>query len=115
MKLLVVVLLLASCKSKTAPPSISAIDRSCKTDADCTLTGDLSCCGTSCGRDPGVSVNASAWSKVSASFRADCKGDCHVMCAKLPDCRDESFAVCKSGGCDIARRKAAACAPSDPT
>ena len=65
-------------------PALDSIDRSCKLDADCTMTGDPSCCGTSCGRDFGDAVNAKAWSKASSSIRARCKGEeCAVMCPKL--------------------------------
>lgn len=107
----VLVVLLAACGGKQEAPPIGSIDRSCKLDADCTLTGDPSCCGTSCGRETGSAVNVRAWSKVSAQMRAHCKGEqCAVMCPKLPDCRDEAFAVCKAGTCEKELRKTEACA-----
>ncbi len=102
---------LVACNGKQAAPlTIHSIDRSCSVDADCTMTGDTSCCGTSCGRDFGDAVNAKAWAKAVGAIRARCKGEeCAVMCQQLPDCRDEAVAVCKSGVCDRQMKKTAAC------
>ena len=97
-----VVLVLAACggKSSEAPVPIAALDRSCQVDTDCTMTGDPSCCGTSCGTAFGAAVNAKAWAKTAKARAARCKGEeCHVMCQKLPDCREETVAVCKAGVC----------------
>lgn len=106
-----VLIVLAACNGKqSAAPAIDSIDRSCKIDADCTMTGDPSCCGTSCGRDFGDAVNAKAWAKASSIIRARCKGEqCAVMCPKLPDCREEAVAVCRSGVCDRVMKKTAEC------
>ena len=118
MRWVVLVVLLAACPNKPSspPPSIDKLDRSCKVDADCTLTGDPSCCGTSCGRETGTAVNLKAWSRISDRMREHCKGEeCAVMCQKLPDCRDEAFAVCKAGTCEKQLRKTEACADSCAT
>lgn len=102
MRWLVIALALGACggKSSEAPVPIGALDRGCQVDADCTMTGDPTCCGTSCGTNFGDAVNAKAWAKAREARDERCKGeDCHVMCQKLPDCRAETFAVCKAGTC----------------
>ena len=110
MRLLLLVTLVACATKPKPPPPIEEIDRSCKVDTDCTLTGDPSCCGTSCGRETGAAVNAKAWYATSEQRRAHCKGEeCHVMCTKLPDCRDEAIAVCTAGRCEKQVRKTVAC------
>jgi len=87
-------------KSSESPVPIGALDRSCKVDTDCTMTGDPSCCGTSCGTNFGAAVNVKAWQQARQAREARCKGaECHVMCQKLPDCRDETVAVCTAGTC----------------
>ena len=107
-------LALGACGGKDTakgPASLDAVDRSCQADADCTLTGNLACCDTSCGASTGRAVNAKAWFAVSARFRPDCQGEeCHVMCQKLPDCRDEDVAICKAGRCEKTPRPTEACA-----
>ena len=101
------ILFVLACGAKDAPaPGPRTIDRSCTTDADCSVVV-VECC-PAC--DPiGDAVNAKAWSRGNSCDKLECP---QQMCPKLPACRDESHAVCKQTTCTLERRPNAACAGS---
>ena len=115
MRALVVIAVLAGCESKprtTAPPTLESIDRSCQVDADCTISGTVSCCGNLCGDFIGEAVNARAWSEVAEDKEKRCKGvECpQAKCEPLPACREVPRAVCTSGRCARVMDRTPACA-----
>jgi hypothetical protein len=117
-KWLALVAFLVACEKgdPKGPAGGGAMDRSCKVDGDCAMSGPLDCCDTACGRNFGSPVNVKALAAASKARDKRCKGEeCHVMCPKLPDCREEARAVCKAGTCEEAREPNEACKKAGAT